>query len=64
MHSRRRYYPALVGDATCPAHTDAVRLTQPIGFHALLRGNCVIPIEYTIPMQQRRRTEHHHVAST
>lgn len=49
--------------ATSPTHSDAIRFAQPIGFHALLGGHCVVTIEDAVAVEQRRGRQHGDVAT-
>jgi len=63
VDARGGYDPAQVGDAPRPAHADPVRLAQPVGLHALLRGHRVVPVEHAVAVEQRGGGQHHHVAA-
>lgn len=57
------YNPAQMRDAARPTHADAIGLAQPVGLHALLRGDRVVAIENAIAVQQGCGGQHDHVAA-
>lgn len=63
VDTRRRYDASLMRYAPGSAHGDAVRLAQPIRFHALLRRHRVVAIEDAVTVQQRRGRQHGDVAT-
>lgn len=63
VHASGRDDATLVRDAARPTHRDAVRFAQPVGLHALLRGNRVVAIENAVAVQQRRGREHGNLAA-
>lgn len=54
VHAGGGYDATLVRDAARTAHGDAVRFAQPVRFHALLRGDRIVAVEYAVAVQQRR----------
>jgi hypothetical protein len=52
VHPSGRNDATLMRYTASAAHRNAIGLTQPVGFHALLGGNSVIAIEYAIAMQK------------
>lgn len=50
-------------DTSRAAHGDAVRLAQPVRFHALLCGHRVVAIEDAVAVQQRCGRQHGDVAT-
>lgn len=63
VHARCGYYATLMRYAARPAHGNAIRFTQPVGFHALLSGHRVVAIEDAVAVQQRRGRQHGDLAT-
>lgn len=53
VNSRGRDDLSVMGDATCSAHRNPVRFTQPVCLETLLGGDSIVSIENAIVMQER-----------